>query len=111
MITWKTSKADSDLISKITARFLEMMRRIPGGFVVPIAMDVHMDLSATHSNGCPLDLGRLLAAEDDDFAHDVGGIRRHLDRETGELMDCFVPRVACPENLTATEARHLESVP
>lgn len=34
----------------------------------------------------PLDADRF------NFAHDVGGIRYHLDRNTGELADCFRPR-------------------
>lgn len=57
-------------------------------------MDVEMDVTATHANGCPLDLDRLLAFPDFDFAHDVFGIRRHIDRNTGKLGDCFVPRCA-----------------
>jgi hypothetical protein len=53
-----------------------------------------MDLNATHCNGCRLDLDRLLAAEDFDFTHDVYGIRRHLNRNTGKLEGFFVPRLA-----------------
>jgi hypothetical protein len=56
-------------------------------------MTWHMDLCATH-NSCPLDLAGLLATDDYNFAHDVFGIRRHIDRETGDLTDCFVPRYA-----------------
>jgi hypothetical protein len=41
-----------------------------------------------------LDLERLLAFPDFDFAHDVCGIMRHMDRSRwpGKLTDCFVPR-------------------
>lgn len=53
-----------------------------------------MDVLATHLNGCPLDLERLSAADDFNFAHDVFGIYRHLNRETGQLEDCFLPRFA-----------------
>lgn len=56
-----------------------------------VAMQWHMDILATH-NAMPLDLSRLLAADDGEFAHDVFGIRRHLNRDTGQLEDCFVPR-------------------
>lgn len=55
-------------------------------------MDAVMDIEAAHCNGNPLDLSALLTADDFNFAHDVFGIRRHLDRETGKLMDCFSPR-------------------
>lgn len=57
-------------------------------------MTADMDITACHANGCPLDLDGLSAAKDSDFAHDVFGIRRHIDRETGKLGDCFVPRYA-----------------
>ena len=54
-----------------------------------------MDLEACHCNGCPLDLISLLeAAGDADLAHDVAGITRHLNRETGRLEDYFRPRYA-----------------
>lgn len=56
-----------------------------------------MDLSATHSNGCPLDFDKLLAADDFTFLHDILGIARHLDRTTGKLGQCFVPRCAKPQ--------------
>lgn len=57
-------------------------------------LDLRMDLEATHSNGCPLDFQKLLDAPEFDFVHDIGGIKRHLDRKTGALRDCFVPRCA-----------------
>lgn len=54
-----------------------------------------MDLEACHCNGCPLDLISLLeAAGDADLAHDVAGITRHLNRETGRLENYFRPRYA-----------------
>lgn len=57
-------------------------------------MALMMDLSACHSNGCPMDFGRMLAADDFNFAHDLCGIHRHIDRVTGQLMDSFLPRFA-----------------
>lgn len=54
------------------------------------SLSLHMDLALCHQTTL-LDLERLLEARDADFAHDVGGIVRHLDRETGHLKDCFVP--------------------
>lgn len=53
-----------------------------------------MDLEACHCNGCPLDLDGLLKANDLDFAHDVYGIRRFIDRDTGKLRGIFQPRHA-----------------
>jgi len=48
-----------------------------------------MDLEVAH-HACPLDLQRL--ADAPDMLHDVCGIIAHLDRNSGELADCFVPR-------------------
>jgi len=53
-----------------------------------------MDVTACHANGCQLQLDELLAAGDGDFAHDVFGIHRHIDRRTGTLTGCFLPRYA-----------------
>ena len=57
-------------------------------------MDIEMDITACHANGCALDLPKLRTFPDFDFMHDVSGIYRHLDRNTGKLLDCFVPRSA-----------------
>jgi len=51
-----------------------------------------MDISATHSNGTPLKLQELLDADDMNFAHDVFGILANINRRTGQLENCFVPR-------------------
>lgn len=59
-------------------------------------IDVRMDLAAAHAT-CPLRLEELAGAPAFDFAHDLVGIYRHLNRETGELENCFVPRLAAPE--------------
>lgn len=55
-------------------------------------LSTYMDLCATHANGCPMDFKRLSEADDFNFVHDVGGIHRHLDRKTGQLMNHFLPR-------------------
>lgn len=41
-----------------------------------------------------VDFDALLAADFGTFAHDVTGIMRHMNRETGLLEGCFVPRTA-----------------
>jgi hypothetical protein len=64
-------------------------------------MSAQMDLVATHANGNPIDFERLLAADDFNFAHDVLGIYRHINRETGKLDDFFVPRFSRREMATA----------
>lgn len=58
-----------------------------------------MDLTAADGvNGnLPLDWERLLAADDFNFFHDVGGIRRHMNRFTGKLGNSFTPRFTLKE--------------
>jgi hypothetical protein len=58
------------------------------------AMDMQMDLLATHANGCPMDFKRLEQADDFNLLHDISGIYRHLNRETGQLENFFRPRFA-----------------
>lgn len=86
MITWKLTKEDYEVISKIVKRARELG-------VNRSVMDLNMDISATHEN-CPLRLDDMLKADDFNFMHDVYGIIRHLNRQTGELENCFVPRFA-----------------
>ena len=83
-ISLSTTKPDSELIGRIVDRAL--------GLRIGDRMSIHMDITATHCNGNPLRLADLLAADDFNFQHDVCGINRHLNRDTGKLMDHFIPR-------------------
>lgn len=56
--------------------------------------EIEMDITAAHCNGCRLDLTKFLNFPASDFGHDLFGIGRYLDRDTGELLECFVPRCA-----------------
>lgn len=58
---------------------------------MPTKLDILMDITAVHDR-TPLDLQQLALADAPNFAHDIGGIRRHLNRETLELEDCWTPR-------------------
>lgn len=57
-----------------------------------------MDLENTHKS-VGLNLEALLAADDLNFAHDVVGIQNHMNRETKELDDFYVPRYATQKNM------------
>ncbi len=85
MVEFKTTKAESRLVSKIVKRI-----RLTHGSLDPLSM--MMDIEAVHSNGCPLDLQGLLDADDFNFDHDIFGIINHIDRSTGKLDGHFVPR-------------------
>lgn len=66
-------------------------------------MDHSMDISVVHAH-TPLRLAELADADDFNFAHDICGISHHLNRNTGELEDCFVPRFALPETAVQSSA-------
>lgn len=51
-----------------------------------------MDIVAVHNHTCRLRLTALLNADDFNFAHDVMGIAKHLDRESITLKHGFWPR-------------------
>jgi len=88
MVKFKTSKKDSVLIHKIIQRLVDANNlEIKLNFI-----ELEMDLTACHANGNPLDLEKLLASPDSGIVHDVFGISRNIDRETGKLQNCFLPR-------------------
>lgn len=92
-ISWACSKADTLVCAEIADRAVAMAESIGFNYRKQEAL---MDVMACHCNGCPLRLSELLAADDANFGHDVFGIRRHIDRETGQLTDCFLPRFSAP---------------
>lgn len=58
--------------------------------------DRMMDLEAVDRE-LDMDWQALLDAKDGDFLHDVSGIHHHMDRSTGVLGDCFLPRYTRPQ--------------
>lgn len=86
MITWSTSKEDYLIIN-------EIVKRAKALGVQRDTLSLDMDICAAHENS-PLRLEDLLKADNSNFLHDIIGIVNHLNRETGELEDCFLPRYA-----------------
>jgi hypothetical protein len=91
VISFRVTEYDSKAIRDIARRAAAFAMRHDIQYDFQTAM---MDITAVHANGTPLRLDDLLAFPDFDFAHDVFGIRRHLDRETGKLGGHFIPRCA-----------------
>jgi len=54
------------------------------------------EIMTVHTEIIPLRLEELAGADDSNFAHDIGGIHRHLDKESDKprLTDGFCPRFA-----------------
>ncbi len=87
-ISFKIDGMDADHMSRVVARVLQERPQTD-------RMSLVLDLSACHANGMPLDFQAMAdAPRSFDFWHDIHGIQRHIDRETGKLQHCFVPRFA-----------------
>lgn len=94
MVRFDCTKSERAIVEQIAARAFMLASKAGVRRSLNRQIDIEMDIIATHLNGRPLRLQELLDADDFNFAHDVFGIHRHLDRETGELGGCFVPRFA-----------------
>ncbi len=88
-INWNTTLEEDQLIGKIVDRALKSFTELNYG---GSRMDLNMDITATHCNGTPLDLEKFLQFDEFNFAHDLFGIINNINRETGELDNCFLPR-------------------
>lgn len=102
-ISFDVTAEEDDLIEKIVERAEQQGlcrgKRKPDHWYGRDTM--LMDLVATNANGCKMDFKRLLAADGLNFVHDIAGIARHIDRTTGKLGDCFLPRFAKREPAVA----------
>jgi hypothetical protein len=88
------TRREHELIRKIVRRAVRLAQDEGIDYDV---LSASMDIEACHCNGMPLDLARLADADDGTFGHDVFGIRRFINRQTGEIGGCFVPRTALPD--------------
>lgn len=85
------TRAEREVILGIVRRFEDLV----GDDLEVNRLSTMMDLEACHCNGCLLDLEGLRdLSRDVDLVHDVAGIGRYLDRETGKLTQAFTPRYA-----------------
>lgn len=87
-IDFTLNNAERYLVDKIVDRAV----KIAGGPRKCDKLSLTMDIAAVHCNGNPLRLEEMLRADDFNLAHDVFGIQRHLNRETGKLGGHFLPR-------------------
>lgn len=90
LVSFTVSDSDREIINAIAKRAVACAMEF-GGWTYNLT-DAEMDVTACHANGNPLKLAALLKADNFNFMHDVFGIRRHLDRDTGKLNDFFSPR-------------------
>lgn len=93
----KFTDAEEAAVARIIARAVALYAAA-GDPVEPI--HVRMNLSCVHAT-TPLRLADMADAPDFDFGHDIFGIERHLDKDTGRLGGCFLPRFARPASAVA----------
>lgn len=86
MVEFKTTKQEDEIIVKI-------IERAEGLGVEYDRLSLWMDISAVHSK-YPIRLQEWLEADNFNFLNDVFGIIKHLNRQTGELEEFFLPRFA-----------------
>jgi len=87
MINWKKISENDQKTC------IEIINRAKTLFPIKDRQGAEMDIMAAHIT-CPLKLEKLLAANNFNFIHDVGGIMRKINRKTGKLENCFIPRFA-----------------
>jgi hypothetical protein len=89
-LNWEITKEENVLIQSIVERAFTHDQI--SNHLDP--MTLQMDITATHCNGTKLDLERFLKSDDFNFIHDIVGIINHINRYTGKLSNCFLPRFA-----------------
>lgn len=87
---------DMGACRNIAARYLRLLVRLD----LEPKMDVStIVLALVHAHDTqPMRLNNLLASDDRDFAHDVSGILRNINVQTGRLENCFSPRCGLREH-------------
>ncbi|RUT26907.1 hypothetical protein C0V97_03595 [Asaia sp. W19] len=104
-VSFDISFADQTTINVIAGKAIDLILEFGTGENSPDPLDIIMDIAATHANGTPLRLSDMAAADGYDLLHDIAGIRKHLDRETGKLTGHFRPRFAAPNDALIAEAQ------
>lgn len=97
-ISFDVSDEEKALIAKIAQRAQDYAHSIGHKL---LWTDLMLDLAATHANGNPLRLREMADADNFNFVHDIFGIMKHINRETGQLMDGFRPRFSQPKTREA----------
>lgn len=89
-----TTKTDEIfLMNRIMDRAFELNVGYTHGKNARLTMFMDLENANQH---IPLDFEKLLAFDNFNFAHDICGIQAHMNRATGKIEDCFLPRCAKP---------------
>ena len=100
-IDWNTTADEDITIARIVRRYEKLCQESNNRSPYTTRwgrIDLTMDLAACHKNGCPLNLEKLLSFDKFSFGHDIMGIKANMDRTTGKLLNCFLPRCSAVES-------------
>lgn len=86
------------LIEKIADRAVNLYEQLDIKVKAPY---IAAEIEFVHREICPLRLQDFAEADDSNFAHDIGGIHRHLNMRLCRLDGCFLPRFADTEQMAA----------
>jgi hypothetical protein len=96
---WEITNPEFDLLVQVADRALAAFTHYPDD-----KRTLVMDLMACHANACALDFKSMLEGPLQDLSHDIYGIRKHINRDTGKLEDFFTPRYALANHVPEQEA-------
>jgi len=82
------SAQEMTLINEITTRAVKAFKDID---IIRDPIDIQMDVESVHASS-GLRLYDFANADPFSFAHDIFGINRNLNRDTGKLENHFLPR-------------------
>lgn len=88
-LSYACSDSDMQMIFEIAARAIAMYQA--HGLPTPTPYDIAIDVATMHCNGNPLKLMQFMMSDNADFQRDLVGLRIHLDRRTGQLMNGWRP--------------------
>jgi len=91
MIDFKATEEDNTLVTQIVERFMEVASNYVDDEGITWE-ELEMSIKAVHLNGCLLDLDKLLAFDDFNLLHDVVGMNNNVCRDTGKLLNFFLPK-------------------
>lgn len=89
-VSFNISTRDQNTIKKIVDRAVVLNEAL--GIDTIDRISLAMDLTAVHANCMQLDLVRLLEAEAKPFLTEIHGIRQNINRQTGQLMNQYLPK-------------------
>lgn len=88
-LNWHVSGDELLMVDQCVERFHRICREHKKELAI---VETMMDIIICHTQNYKLNFTALLLTSDGDFANDIIGIIKHIDRSTGKLQNGFIPR-------------------